>query len=198
MPHTEKREMQVACQQVLLPDASVYSVQWIDLPASVSARVTWSLLLEHYFRVIRNRTLGLVRPTVTTDGVRFRLLGTRLALLAFRPARFEVDQGGESVHLRICGGILVQAGECDRGMFSLAAAPCDQGVRVTVQLSDYCPLLLGSRTPSGLRRFLYGSTQSYIHKVVTVGYLSSLCLKLTGARPRAGVVKVQVRDGRDI
>lgn len=190
--------MQIACQQILLPDASVYSVQWIDLPAAVAPRVTASLLLEQYYRVIWKCTLGLVRPTVTAEGVQFRLAGTGLALLAFEPARLEADQGAEAVHLCICGGFLVQAGECNRGMFSLAAAPCDQGVRVTVQLSDYCPLLLGSPTPSRMRRFLYGVTQSYIHKVVTVGYLSALCLQLTGKRPRGGVLKVQVRQGADI
>jgi len=198
MPELEKRELEIACQQILLPDASVYSVQWVDLPAPFSSRVKASLLLQHYFKVITKRTFGLISPTVTVEGVQFRIVATRFALLSFSPPRFEVDEAGEAVHLCICGGFLVQAGECDRGMFSLLSAAHDGGLRITVQLSDYCPLLLGSRTPSRMRKLLYRLTQAYLHKVVTVRYLSSLYGELTGAKPRPGVKKVQVREGTEI
>ena len=194
----KKPELEIACQQILLPDASVYSVQWVDLPAPFSSRVAASLLLQHYFKVVTDCTFGLIRPTVTTEGVQFRILFSKLDLLCFSPAQFEADEAGEAVHLCICGGLLVQAGECDRGMFSLLSAAHDGGVRITVRLSDYCPLLLGSRAPSGTRKLLYRLTQAYFHKVVTVRYLSSLYGDLTGAKPRTGVKKVQVREGTEI
>ena len=198
MSQSKKHELEIACQQILLPDASVYSVQWVDLPASVASRISASFLLQHYFKVVTESTFRLIRPTVTSEGVQFRLMSTRFALLSFAPARFEADHEGEAVHLYISGGLLVQAGECDRGMFSLLKKAQGEGIRVTVQLSDYCPLLLGSSAPSGIRKLCYGLTQSYFHKVVTVRYLSSLYLELTGAKPRAGVRKVQVREGTEI
>lgn len=197
MPEPKKDELIIACQQVLLSDGSVYSVQWLDAPAGVGP-LEASFLLERYFRVIRRSTLQLVRPAMTEQGVEFRLLGTTHALLAFAPPRFEGVPGGEAVHLCISGGFLVQAGECDRGMFSLLTQQEADGLRITVQLSDYCPLLLGSSTPSKSRKLLYGLTQSYFHKVVTVRYLASLYRELTGRTPRAGVRKVQVREGTDI
>ena len=49
-----------------------------------------------------------------------------------------------------------------------------------------------------MRRLLYQLTQAYFHKVVTVRYLSSLYRELTGVKPRAGVKKVQVREGTEI
>jgi len=191
----EKRTLEVACQQILLTDASVYSVQWLDLPARYTSQVTASLLLERYLDFVREFTCHLIRPTVTEDGVEFRLLATSLSLLSFSAPQYEAREGGEEVHLGICGGFLVQAGECDRGMFSLLLAPHQEGVRITVQLSDYCPLLLGSRAPSRTRKLLYRVTQAYIHKVVTVRYLARLFHDLTGVKTRPKVKKVQVREG---
>jgi hypothetical protein len=191
----EKRHLEVACQQILLTDASVYSVQWLDLPARYASQVTASLLLDRYLEFVRNATWHLIRPTVTGEGVQFRLLSTPLALLSFSPPQYHALEGGEEVQLSVCGGFLVQTGECDRGRFSLHSVPHEGGVRITVQLSDYCPLLLGSRTPSMIRKLLYRLTQAYIHKVVTVRYLSRLYRDLTGLKIRHIVKKVQVREG---
>lgn len=198
MSELKKHPLEICCQQVLLPDASVYSVQWIEVAAAAAYELTAEFLLQHYFRVVRECTLGLIRPVRSVSGVEFRVAGTRIALLAFEPARFEADEAGEAVHLCISGGVLVQAGECDRGMFSLLKGSHAAVTRITVQLSDYCPLLLGSRNPSRLRTIFYGLTQSYFHKVVTFRYLSSLYGQITGAKPRAGVKKVQLRQGVDI
>lgn len=198
MSEPSQHDLEISCQQILLPDASVYSVQWIDLPASAARQATPAFLLAHYFEVVRRLTLGVVSPVMTAEGVQFRVAGTRLALLAFSAARFETTGPAGAVHLGISGGFLVQPGECDCGMFSLLAATGEGGVRVTVRLSDYCPLLLGSRTPSRFRRLCYGSTQSFFHKVVTVRYLASLYRELTGVKPHVAVKKVQVRQGTDV
>ncbi|WP_136513661.1 hypothetical protein [Geomonas edaphica] len=198
MPRPPTKHLEIFHQQILLPDSSVFSVQWIDLPSSVSLRAAPTFLLEHYFKVVRRATFGMITPVADADGVRFRVTGTGLSLLSFAPPRFETIEGAHAVHLYICGGFLVQPGECDNGMFSLVTAPAGDGIRVTVRLSDYCPLLLGSRTPSRLRKLLYGWTQSYLHKVVTVRYLASLYHELTGVTPRVRVTRVQVRQGTDI
>lgn len=198
MPASRQHELEISCQQILRPDASVYSVQWIELPGEFAPRLRAPFLLEKYFKAVRRCTLGLVSPLLRPQGVRFRIAGTGVALLAFGPARFEEEQGAEAVHLYISGGILVQPGECDSGIFSLLTAPVPGGVRVTVQLSDYCPLLLGSRKPSKLRKLCYGLTQSFFHKVVTVRYLAWLCRELTGVTPRVVVKNVVVRQGTDI
>lgn len=198
MSHPPKERLEIFHQQILLPDSSVFSVQWINLPASAALRVAPSFLLEHYFKAVRRATFGMITPVADADGVRFRVTGPGLSLLSFSPPRFETIEGARAVHLYICGGVLVQPGECDCGMFSLLSAPAGDGVRVTVRLSGYCPLLLGSRTPSRLRKLLYGWTQSYLHKVVTVAYLASLYRELTGLKPRVRVTRVQVRHGTDI
>ena len=196
----EKPELEVACQQILLKDASVYSVQWLDLPARYAPRVTASLLLDRYLKAVTDCTFRLIRPAVNDEGIQFRLLATSLALLSFSPPRFDADERGDAVHLDISGGFLVQAGECDSGRFSLLSSSGEgEGeVRVTVQLSDYCPLLLGSRSPSRIRKLLYRLTQAYIHKVAPVRYLSRLYRDLTGVKVRVKVKKVRVREGTEI
>lgn len=198
MAEPVRPSLEIAFQQILLADASVYSVQWTDVPDRLASRVTPQFLLDCYFKVIRNATFRLVRPVVTGLGIDFCLISRRFPLLSFEPPRLEQVEEGEAIHLYICGGFLVQPGECDRGLFSLACSRKDGFVRVTVQLTDYCPLLLGSSTPSRIRKLSYRWTQSYLHKVVTVRYLASLYRELTGAKPRAGVIKVRVREGSDI
>lgn len=198
MPQHRKDHLVISHQQILLPDFSVFSVQWIDLPPSAALRAIPSFLLQHYFKVIRRATLGIITPVAGADGVRFEVTGIGLSLLSFAAPSFEIVERTSAVHLYICGGVLVQPGECESGMFSLVTSPAGEGVRVTVRLSDYCPLLLGSRTPSRLRKILYGWTQSYLHKVVTVRYLASLYRELTGIDPRVTVARVQVRQGTDI
>ncbi|MBJ6799351.1 hypothetical protein [Geomonas propionica] len=198
MAEPSPHELEISCQQILLPDSSVYSVQWIDLPLEAALRANPAFLLQHYFKVVRRCTLGLITPVLEPYGVEFRVTGTRRALLAFSAARFEDDQGMQAVHLCISGGILVQPGECDSGMFSLLTTIGADHGRVTVQLSDYCPLLLGSRNPSRLRKLCYGMTQSFFHKVVTIRYLASLFRELCGVKARVAVRNVVVRQGTDI
>lgn len=189
--------VEVACQQILLQDASVYSVQWLVLPERYAHLVSAQLLLDRYLKLVRESTFSLIRPVRSTQGVRFRLFASSLSLLSFAPVEHLLGERSESVQLRINGGLLVQAGECSRGMLSLLTEREEGGLRVTVQLSDYCPLLLGSARPSLLRRLFYRITQAYIHQAVTVRFLSDLYRELTGEKVRACVKKVRVKEGRD-
>jgi hypothetical protein len=194
-PKLADDQMKIACQQILLSDAAVFSVQWFEIPARYASEVSAAWLLARYFSVVKKCTCQLVQPIQSSAGVQFRVRGTSLVLLSFHSPQYRAQAGFDEVQLRICGGLLVQAKARDRGCFSLTSAPHEGKLRITVQLSDYCPLLLGSANPSGLRKTLYRITQAFIHKVVTVRYLSSLYRELTGRRLRARVNAVQVRQG---
>jgi hypothetical protein len=188
------RSQEIGCQQVLVEDSSVFSVQWSLFPARMAAGLTPRHLLDRYLDHIRRATLSTIRPFVSADGIEFRLLGSRLNLISFLPP----EKGDGSVTLRICGGLLVQRHQCNRGelQFSVASAP--EGVKVSLQLSDYCPLILGSSAPSTLRRWLYRLTQAAIHRLVTIRFLVMLYRDLAGSSAPVRVVKINVRNGRPV
>jgi hypothetical protein len=71
-------------------------------------------------------------------------------------------------------------------------------VRIGLRLSDYCPLLLGSRTPSLLHKWFYRLTQAAIHKIVTVRFLVRLYRERAGKNACCRVVRVNVRDGEPL
>ncbi|RII25573.1 MAG: hypothetical protein CXR31_13425 [Geobacter sp.] len=190
-PHPESV---IACQQVLLEDAAVFSIQWMVMPAVHASRLTPDALLESYLAHIRRFTLGLIRPARTETGIEFRLLGSTCALLRFTPP---LSQGDGALTLAICGGVLVQRDQCRRGELAFLAEPTPDGIKVILRLSDYCPLLLGSRSPSPLRKWLYRMTQASIHKLVTIRFLSRLYRELTGNRS-VQVVKIRVQNGEEI
>jgi hypothetical protein len=190
--------IEVACQQVLLQDASVYSVQWLVVPERVAHLVTTQLLLDRYLKLVRDFTFSMARPLVSADGIEFRLFSSSLAFLSFAPPEHVSGQGTAAVLLRINGGFLVQARERGRGMLSLLTEQDEGGLRITVQLSYCGPLLLGKGPPSRLRRLLYRVTQGALHKAVTIRFLSDLYRELTGEKIQVSVKKVRVKDGMDI
>jgi hypothetical protein len=73
-----------------------------------------------------------------------------------------------------------------------------EGVKVSLQLSDYCPLILGSSSPSNVRCWLYRLTQAAIHRQVTIRFLMLLYRDLAGSSAPVRIVKVQVREGRPV
>lgn len=188
-----KAPLQIACQQVLQEDSSVFSIQWTDLPLELAQGMTPQRLLEAYLTAIRRLTWGLIQPDQTAEGIAFKLLGCVPLLCFLQPVP---EAGGLS--LRICGGLLVQRDQCDRGelAFCCEAKP-DSFVRVTLRLSDYCPLLLGSQRPSVVRRWLYRLTQATLHRLVTIRFLARLYRQLGGTAKRVQTVQVQVQQGRN-
>jgi len=185
---------EIACQQVLVEDSSVFSVQWSLFPAQVAAGLTARHLLDRYLAHIRSSTLSVIRPCESATGVEFRLPGSRLSLISFLPP----EAGEGSVTLRICGGLLVQPHQCDRGELRFSVEPAPEGVKVSLQLSDYCPLILGSSAPSPVRRWLYRLTQAAIHRLVTIRFLMLLYRDLAGSAAPVRVVNVNVRSGRPV
>jgi hypothetical protein len=185
---------EIACQQVLVEDSSVFSVQWSILPAQIAAGLSPRHLLDSYLSYLRRTTLSIIRPSESATGIELRLLASRWSLISFLPP----EEGGQSVTLRICGGLLVQPHQCDRGELRFTVEPVPEGVKVTLQLSDYCPLILGNSAPSSVRRWLYRLTQAAIHRLVTIRFLMLLYRDLAGSSAPVQVVKVNVRAGRPL
>lgn len=187
-------DQEISCQQVLVDDASVFSVQWSVFPSGVAGILSAGNLMQRYLTYIKSCTLNIIRPLQLDSGIEFRLLGSRLSLISFLPPSFEA----EKVVLRICGGVLVQPRQCDRGELRFGVEPDSDGVRVSLQLSEFCPLILGSRSPSRLRFWLYRLTQAAIHRLVTVRFLILLYREMCGVSARARVVAVKVREGQPV
>lgn len=185
----------IALQQVLLADGSVFSIQWTVIPESHAASLSPPFLVERYLSYIRRFTLSLIRPATTPAGIELRLLHTGFSLLDFAGPLYSTAGAAATATLNICGGLLVQPSHCDRGQLCFATEATATGVKVTLELSDYCPLLLGSPRPSRLRKLLYRFTQAYLHRVVAVRFLAILWRELAGAEGTIRVVRVRVRDG---
>lgn len=190
--------LKIACQQVLTEDGSVFSIQWTVMPERHAATLTPHFLLERYQVYLQQVTLSLVRPLQTGEGLVFRLLSTKVALLTFAAPTFSSESGIHAVTLRICEGHFVQAACCNRGKFCFMVESVNGGVKITVQLSEYYPRLLGSRAPSLSRKWLYRLTQAWVHKVVTVRFLAHLYRELEGKGASFRVIKVCVRKGEEI
>ncbi|MDD2539695.1 MAG: hypothetical protein PHH28_01460 [Desulfuromonadaceae bacterium] len=185
---------EIVCQQVMMEDSSVFSIQWTTFPHSVAAGLTSRDLLHRYLSYIRHATLSIIRPIISENGVEFRLLATRWSLISFLKPLKE----GDAVLLRICGGLLVQKHQCDRGELSFSVKAVPAGITTTLQLSDYCPLILGSSSPNKIRYWLYRLTQAAIHRLVTIRFLVLLYRDLAGPSACIKVVAGQVREGHPL
>lgn len=185
----------IACQQVLMEDSSVFSVQWSVFPEAIAGSLTPEKIMERYLDYIHRTTFAFICPCDLGQGIQFNLFGScRLPLIRFLPAAHEND----SLVIRICGGLLVQPQQCHRGELRFGMERQSDGIKISLQLSDYCPLILGSVRPSPLSRWLYRITQAAIHRLVTVRFLSMLYHDLAGAKAPVRIIPVQVRHGEPL
>jgi len=194
----EAVDERVACQQILERDHSVFSVQRVMLPEEMSGTISSGGLLRLYLEYVERFTLGIIRVAESSDGVEFRLPGCGVTLIRFTAPQHEEAGNAEKTTLQIAGGLLVQPLECDRGQLDFIVEKRAGVTVLTLQLADYCPLLLGGSNPSLLRKWLYRLTQAYIHKVVTVRFLRMVYRQLTGRQPPAETVMIVVRKGENI
>ena len=185
---------EIACQQVLVEDSSVFSIQWSVFSADLAKGITPQILQARYMAYLRRCTATVIRPHRTPSGIELRLLGSRLSLISFLPPADETD----AVVLRICGGMLVQPRQCDRGELRFGVEAVEGGVRISLQLSEFCPLILGSRSPSRVRFWLYRLTQAAIHRLVTIRFLVLLYRDLAGPAAAVRIVNRRVRDGQPV
>jgi hypothetical protein len=175
-------------------DASVFSVQWADLPITMADALSAEKLLTRYLGYIKKCTLSLIRPVTLDNSIEFRLIGTGRSLISFLPPMYT---DGFAI-LRISGGFLVQPRRCDRGEFSFGVERHPGSVRVSLQLSNFCPLILGSNPPSPFRVWLYRVTQAAIHRLVTIRFLALLYHDLGGPSTEVRVINVVIRDGKPV
>jgi hypothetical protein len=194
----EAVEERVACQQILENDHSVFSVQRLLLPDEGCGTLSSAGMLRLYLAYVERFTLGVIRVVESAAGIDFRLAGCGVALIRFIAPGHESLGTADKTTLRIAGGFLVQPLECDRGQLDFIVEKHAAGTRLTLQLADYCPLLLGGSSPSLLRKWIYRLTQAYIHKVITVRFLRMVYRQLTGRRPPAATVMIVVRKGENI
>lgn len=186
----------IAYQQILGEDHSVFSIQWLVIPDNPPHGLTSAGLLQLYLGYVERFTLGLIRSKQDATGISFHLAGCRAAIISFSPPQTETSSAGEKTVLRIAGGLLVQPQECSRGQLDFILEPVPAGSRLTLKLSDYCPLLLGSSRPSLVRKWLYRLTQAYLHKIVTVRFIAMVYRNVTGKKLKKGAVRIEVRKGR--
>ncbi|QSV46845.1 hypothetical protein [Geobacter benzoatilyticus] len=191
---TTPAEQEIACQQVLTEDFSVFSIQWMTISQSLAAGVSPDLLLDRYLSFIRRFTRSLVRPQVTAGGVEFRVLWLPVSLISFMAPVRQRDEQGESLSLVIRGGALVRTGGGD---LSFLVGKDNGGVRLTLRLAGSRPRLLGS-TPSSIRKLFYRFTQAYIHRVATVRFLAGVHGELAGVPACVRIVPVNVMHGEEI
>lgn len=186
--------MEIACQQVVTEDSSVFSIQWVNIPGQLAGLLYEKELLASYLKYIKKCTFSIIRPVVLESGIEFRLWHSNFSLLSFMPPEITDD----STTLRISGGFLTQSHQCNRGEFRFKLEPYEENIRVSVQLTDFHPLLLGSHPVSFLRLLLYRFTQASIHRRVTVAFLSLLYKELTGCSAKRRVVNVTVKAGKPV
>lgn len=164
----------IACREVISEDYSVFSRQWIKIPHTDKALLTPVFLVESYMAYIRKCTLSIVQPVQSRGKTAFTLFGSSLPLLLFSGPVFSGNDRSQTAALRIEGGLLMQRNECGKGMFSFIIEVVEEGVQVAVQVQDYCPLLLGGRKPSKVRKWVYRFTQALIHKIIISRFLCHL------------------------
>jgi hypothetical protein len=185
---------EIACQQVMLDDASVFSVQWIDLPIETTTTFSAHDLLCCYLRYIRKCTLTSIRPVMLENGIEFRLIGSGLSLISFLPPVYEEP----FATLRISGGLLVQRYAPEAGELYFGVERKPESLRITLRLSDFRPAILGRMPPSPLRFQFYHLTQAAIHRWLTINFLSRLANELAGSAGGTRIVKVAVRSGKTV
>lgn len=189
------RPQAIACQQVLEEDSSVFSIQWSVFSPDIARGLTPRTIQQRYLEYIRSCTLNLIRPATTPEGVEFRLLSSAISLISFQPP--DDSHEGLSV-LRIRGGVLVQPHQCHRGELRFGVDDTPEGIKVSLLLCDFCPLILGGPSPSPVRFWLYRLTQALIHRLVTVRFLTLLYRDLAGFPAPVRLVRSRVRQGRPL
>lgn len=190
----KKSHIPIACQQIIAADDSVFSIQWIDVHTSIAGHISPEQLLQRYLHYIRQFTFGVIRPSLSDGGLDFCLGSSRFAIISF----LAPENMAEFTTIRICGGFLVQPHQCKRGELRFGVEKQADTVRISLKLSDYCPLILGGTSPSQLRIWLYRLTQAALHKLVTIRFLTLIYKDITGESPLFKTVHVAVQNGKPV
>jgi glycine/D-amino acid oxidase-like deaminating enzyme len=163
------------------PSGAVRSVQAADIamPADDLEAIWTPMHLERlartYWRFLSRVTLGLIRVDYT-PAERFVVFISRPAvLLRFRAPEYEMDARRGIVRWRIESGALVsRRGRGGDGYLQIdvrRGAPADgrATLHVEVEVASFYPSIA-----TGISRRVYQLTQSWIHVLITHGFLRSL------------------------
>ncbi len=191
-------KVEISCQQILMEDASVFSLQWMVLPERLAQGVDSELLLEKYLTYIRQFSGSLIRPVKKPGAVEFRLIGTGTVLLGFQGPLRLPDENQDRISLGISGGLLVQPENSSRGELTFDCEPVDGGMKISLQLADYCPMILGGPTPHRVQKGFYRLTQALIHRLATVRFLARVYRDLAGGKPCFRIVRIRSSLGENI
>ena len=170
----------IAIREVIREDHSVFSRQSIVLPHDNKSLLTPAYLVESYLAFLRKCTFAIVQPAQAGGKTALALFGSSLRLLIFSGPEFSENGRTQSATLRIEGGLLVQRNGCGKGMLSFIIEIAEEGLLVAVEVCDYCPLLLGGRKSSKMRKWFYRCTQAFVHRLITVRFLAHLYKQLEG------------------
>ncbi|MBB4664345.1 hypothetical protein [Conexibacter arvalis] len=174
---------------------AVRSTQAADLtmPAQVLEQLWTPAQLERlaatYWRFLSRVTLGLIRVDYSETQRTVVLLRQPLRLLRFQAPEYEMDGERGIVRWRIDDGLLVaRAGRHGDGRLQIDVRRCGPAGRepgmerlhVEVEVANFYPAIAHS-----ISRHVYRWTQSFVHVLVTHGFLRSLA-RLDLAESRVG------------
>ena len=186
---------------VMDESGAVRSVQAADLtlPEEELAKIWDPTHLERlartYWRFLTRATLGVIRVKYTERERFVCLLVRPLVLLSFQAPEYEMDETRGIVRWRIEKGVLVsRQGRGGDGFLEIdvsrhpAQEPGKAIAHVEVEVANFYPAIA-----SGMSRRVYKATQSFIHVLVTHGFLRSLA-RLNFARSRVGRFAAETPD----
>jgi hypothetical protein len=164
------------------PSGAVRSVQAADITLPVEdVDAIWTpmhleRLARTYWRFLSRVTLGLIQIDYT-PAERFVVFISRPAvLLSFRAPEYEMDARRGIVRWRIESGVLVsRRGKDGDGYLQIDVRRGDVGddgrvtVHVEVEVANFYPSIA-----SGISGRVYKLTQSWVHVLITHGFLRSL------------------------
>jgi hypothetical protein len=161
-----------ATQSMLLPDAT-------DRFESLAGSEALRGLLDHYFVVVEQCALGLVRIRWSAGEARLALRWPELTVLQFGEPTFEDQPRRRAITLPIEGGLAVATGSGAR--FAIAVTLEPEALQISVELRHYMP----RAGQLAVVDWMYRHIQARVHAWVGLRYLR----QLTGARktpaPRA-------------
>ena len=183
---------------VIARDGAVRSVQSAELSVShADLERLWNEtnlenLARTYWRFLSRVTLGLIRVIYGANERSVVFLARPLTLLRFEAPEYDVRRDYGAVRWRIRDGLLVARAGRGSGYLSIevrwlnpdAALDKEAKLGIEVEVANFYPAIA-----AGLSMPVYELTQSFVHVLVTHGFLRSLA-KLNLAQSKVGRLAV--------
>src|SRR4051795_4187851 len=192
------------------PDGSVTTRQVADiyLPQSELDSI-WSVeylerLARTYWRFLTRVSLGLIWVLYTPESRQIVFLGRPFTLLTFKAPEYETESRLGRVTWRIDKGLLVAPRGRGKGYLRIEVERREdwsdgpgglQIARVTSEVGNFYPMIVGWGWFAKIGRFIYRITQLAIHAVVTEAFFRSLA-RLDLAPSVVGALRQRAADAR--